>query len=156
MTLARRALALMVLVLASLLAAIAYGHHRYTQGVDAGRTTALAEQAKVDRQASDAAQQAITASAQAGNALSLQIQTTLPAIEVASHDTAQRIRTIYLAAPAAAGGPDCARPPGVQEQLDAAVAAANAAAAGHLRPDAGSPAAAEGPVATRRDGPAQR
>ena len=119
MTLAQRALAIAVLELASLLAAIAYGHHRYTQGLAAGRAAQLAEQAKADRAGADQAQQAITASAQAGNALSLQIQTQLPAIEVASHDTAQRIRTIYLAAPALAGGADCARPPGVQEQLDA-------------------------------------
>lgn len=156
MTLAQRALAITLLVLASLLAAIAYGHHCYTQGLADGRAAQLAEQAKADRAGADQAQQAITASAQAGNALSLQIQTQLPAIEVASHDTAQRIRTIYLAAPALAGGPDCARPPGVQEQLDAAVAAANAATAGHLRPDASGPATAEGAVAAQRSRPIQR
>lgn len=151
MTLGQRVLALAVLVLASLLAAIAYGHYRYTQGITDGRAAQVAEQANADRQAADQAQQAITASAQAGNALSLQIQTQLPAIEVASHDTAQRIRTIYLAAPVAAGGSaQCARPDGVQQRLDAAVAAANAAAAGHLRPDAGRPASAASAAAARR------
>lgn len=156
MTLAQRALAIAVLVLAGMLAAIAYGHHRYTQGVADGRGAQQAEQAKADRAAAAQAQQHVTDSAAAGHALALQIDTTLPAIEVATHDTAQRIRTLYLAAPVAAAGADCARPAGVQQQLDAAIAAANAAASGHLRPVATSPTATEGALAPQRSRPGQR
>lgn len=146
MTLAQRGLALALLVLA----AIGYGHLRYTAGYDDGSNAVVAKQAAADNQSADDAQHGVTASAQTGNALTLQINTTLPAIEVASNDTAQRIRTIYLAAPVAAGGsPQCARPDGVQQQLDAAVAAANAAAAGHLRPNPTRPPPAAPAAPTR-------
>ncbi|MGA0588708.1 hypothetical protein ACO2Q2_16515 [Dyella sp. KRB-257] len=136
-------LAALVLALAGILAVIAYGHHRYAQGVADQQAKDQSAQAIADRAAATQAQQHVTDAAAAGHALAVQIETTLPKIEVATHDTAQRIRTIYLAAPGAAGGtPACDRPDGVQQQLDEAIARANAAAVGDLRPDPAGPAPA--------------
>jgi len=105
----------------------AYGQRQY----QAGRNAVIAEDAIAAAQARLDADQHATASAAAGVAMHNTLDIALPRIEVASNDAADKIRTIYLAAPA---GPAavCVRPPGVQTALDAARARANAAARGQL------------------------
>lgn len=109
---------------------LAWGAHRYELGVQAGRAAVLAEdaQAEAKAQAKRAALDAV--SLHAGAALTLQLSHDLPDVEASTHDTQTIIRTIYRDRPAA--DVQCSRPAGVQQQLDTAIARANAAATGHL------------------------
>src|SRR5690349_14968718 len=82
-----------------------------------------AEQAKATQRAADAAA--------AGVDLHIALDTQLPKLEATTNDAAEKVRTIYLAQPAADRAV-CQRPAGVQEELDAARRRANAAARGDL------------------------
>jgi hypothetical protein len=106
---------------------VAYGDARFA----AGRNAVIAEDAIAAAQARLDADQHATASAAAGVAMHNMLDIALPRIEVDANDTADKIHTIYLAAPA---GPAavCVRPAGVQTALDAARDRANAAARGQL------------------------
>ncbi|MEO5811534.1 MAG: hypothetical protein ABIU96_03860 [Rhodanobacter sp.] len=104
----------------------AYGARQF----EAGRQQVIAADAIAAATAQTQAQQHVTDAAAAGVAMNNRLAVALPQIEVTTHDAIDNIHTIYLAAPAA--GTVCARPVGVQAELDAARTRANAAAAGHL------------------------
>lgn len=122
------AVALLVLLLA-VAAAVSigrYGANRYAAGDQAGRNAVLASattQAQQLQQQHAALEQF---SSFATTALNQWLSHEVPAIQEQTHATTEVIRTIYRARPA---GDLCARPAGVQEQLDQAVARANAAIA---------------------------
>lgn len=123
-------LILLLLIALAIWAAIvirAYGQRQY----QAGRNAVIAEDAIAAAQGRLTADQHAAAAAAAGVAMHGTLDIALPRIEVTTHDTADKIHTIYLAAPA---GPAavCVRPPGVQAALDAARDRANAAARGDL------------------------
>lgn len=126
-------------------------HTGYTAGYTAGTNAVQAADAKGAVQAGAITDQRQTDAAGAGTALQTQIQLTIPAIEVQADDSQHRIRTIYLAQPAAAAA-ECRRPDGVQAELDAAVDRANAAARGDLRPYPAAQDPAQGAGAAQRGG----
>lgn len=108
-------------------AVTAYGARQF----EAGRQQVLAADAIAAAAAQAKAEQRATDAAAAGTALHAKLDIALPKIEADTHDAAEKIRTIYLAAPAAAGVV-CQRPDGVQAELDAARSRANVAARGDL------------------------
>ncbi|EIL99156.1 hypothetical protein [Rhodanobacter thiooxydans] len=105
----------------------AYGQRQY----QAGRNAVIAEDAIAAAQSRLDADQHAAAAAAAGVAMHTTLDIALPRIEVTTHDTVDKIHTIYLAAPA---GPAavCVRPLGVQTALDAARDRANTAARSQL------------------------
>jgi len=104
-----------------------YGARQFEAGrqqvLAADAVATHAEQAKATQRAADAAA--------AGVDLHIALDTQLPKIEATTNDAAEKVRTIYLAQPAADRAV-CQRPAGVQEELDAARRRANAAARGDL------------------------
>ncbi|MEO7067449.1 MAG: hypothetical protein ABI114_11110, partial [Rhodanobacter sp.] len=86
----------------------AYGGRQF----EAGRQQVLAADALAVQAAQKQADQHVTDAAAAGVAMHTALDVALPKIEVTTHDAAEKIRTIYLAAPGA--GVDCQRPAGVQ------------------------------------------
>lgn len=125
-----RARILAAVAVAALLVAgvLTYGAVRYAAGEQAGRNAVLADDARAAAAAQTKADALQSISLQRGHALTLQLSADLPKIEAATHDTQATIRTIYRDRPAAAGADLCSRPARVQQQLDAAIARANAAA----------------------------
>ncbi len=105
----------------------AYGARQFEAGrqqvLAADAAATQAEQAKATQRAADAAA--------AGIDLHIALDTQLPKIEAITHDAAEKIRTTYLAQPAADRAV-CQRPASVQTELDAARSRANAAARGDL------------------------
>lgn len=121
-----------LLLLGLLLAARAwlhsYGDARYAAGRTDGANAVLADDARAVAQARTAQDAIANLAAAAGSDLQRHLGTALPTIEGQTHDAVETVRTIYRdrLVPGAA----CQRPDGVQKQLDAAVARANAAATG--------------------------
>ncbi|MGN6234982.1 hypothetical protein [Dyella sp.] len=143
---------LIAAAIALLAGALWLSHHLgYSAGYTAGTNAVQAADAKGAHQADATTDQHQTAAANAGNALQTQIQLTIPAIEVHTDDSKRRIRTLYLAQPAAAAA-ECRRPDSVQAELDTAVDRANAAARGDLRPHPAAQDTAQGAMAAQRGG----
>lgn len=132
MTTPYRILAVVVAIALIVAGVLAYGAKRYAAGEQAGRNAVLADDARAAASAQMKAAALQSISLQRGQALTLQLSTDLPRIEATSHATQSTIRTIYRDRPTAAGVDLCSRPAGVQEQLDAAITRANAAAGDHL------------------------
>jgi hypothetical protein len=91
-----------------------------------GYNTRMAEEAKAAAAAKAEDQRRDQAAAEATHAMQTRLASALPQIEETTHATAERVRIVYRDHPVPA---DCVRPDGVQRDLDAARAAANAAAA---------------------------
>lgn len=123
---------LIALSSAALLAWVASAVHDYGQRqYQAGRNAVIAADAIAAAQDRlDADRRAATAAA-AGVAMHAALDIALPKLEVTTHAAVDRVQTIYLAQPAAPAAV-CVRPQRVQDELDAALRTANAAAAGHL------------------------
>lgn len=121
------ALLLMYFVVVAIGKIHAYGARQFEAGrqqvLAADASAAQAEKAKATQRAADAAA--------AGIDLHIALDTQLPKIEAITHDAAEKIRTTYLAQPAADRAV-CQRPASVQTELDAARSRANAAARGDL------------------------
>lgn len=117
-------LAIALLAAGALLWLHHYGDGRYAAGVQDGRNAVLASDARAAQQLQAQRTALDKFGALATSALNQQLGTTLPAIEGQTHATVETIRTIYRDRPA---GDLCARPAGVQQQLDQAVDRANAA-----------------------------
>lgn len=130
MTSITKILAALVALAAIAAGVLGWGAHRYNAGVQAGRAAVLADDARAAAQAQIARDALASASLAAGHTLTLTLDRDLPAVEAGTHATQATIRTIYLDRPAA--DVQCSRPDRVQQQLNAAIARANAAATGHL------------------------
>lgn len=91
-----------------------------------GYNTRVAEEAKAAAATKVEDQRRDQAAADATRAMHSKLASALPQIEETTHATAERVRIVYRDHPVPA---DCVRPDGVQRDLDAARAAANAAAA---------------------------
>lgn len=142
---------LVVLAVVAVCYAIAhYGTSRYSAGVEAGRNAVLADDARAVQQAQQARDALDAYSAAAGGRLQQSLGTALPIIQGQTHDTTETIRTIYRDRPVPAVA--CSRPDGVQDQLNAAIDRANAAAGppGDVRPDPAGTGAGTRPAV--RDG----
>lgn len=126
---AAMAVLLIALIAGVLLERSHYGATRYAAGEQAGRNAVLAEQAPAMEKLQQQRDQREQSSALATGTLSQTLGEKLPAIEAQSHASEDTIRIIYRDRPGAAD--QCVRPAGVQEQLDQAVAGANAAATAH-------------------------
>ncbi|HXE30314.1 MAG TPA: hypothetical protein VN515_00780 [Terriglobales bacterium] len=124
-------------ILAALLVAglAGWGYNRLqdygARQFEAGRQQVLAADAVAAQAAQTQATQRAADAAAAGVDLHIALDTQLPKIEATTNDAAEKVRTIYLAQPAADRAV-CQRPAGVQEELDAARRRANAAARGDL------------------------
>lgn len=118
------ALALALLLALGALQIHRYGAARYTAGEQAGRNAVLASVALQAQQLQQQRERIDAFAALAGGALAQQLSRDLPAIQEQTHVATQAIRTIYRERPGAAV---CTRPERVQQQLDQAIAAANAA-----------------------------
>jgi len=104
-----------------------YGSRQF----EAGRQQVLAADAVAAAAAREQADQRAAAAAAAGVDLHIALDSQLPKIETTTHDAAEKIRTIYLAPPAADRAV-CERPAGVPTEPDAARRRAYAAARGDL------------------------
>jgi hypothetical protein len=139
---------------AALLVALAWGgaEHLRLAGARAALATLQAEVAATSAAAAIAARTETdrrdAASSDATQSMLDYLGASLPAIETRTHDTIERIRTVYRDRPATAC-PD--RPDGVRAELDAARARANGAASRGL-PAPGSGAGAADPAAWASDG----
>ncbi|MBN8922336.1 MAG: hypothetical protein BGP10_12480 [Rhodanobacter sp. 68-29] len=121
------ALVMALLIAGAVIERAHYGATRYAAGEMAGRDAVLADDARAAAQLQQQRAQLDQFSAVAGTALHSFLGKQLPAIEAQSHASVESIRTIYRDRPVPAD--QCARPAGVQAELDQAVDAANAAAA---------------------------
>lgn len=103
-----------------------YGSTQYAAGETAGRNAVLADDAAAAAKAQQHHEQLEQSSADATAWMNEFLRTQLPANEAKSHASEESIRVIYRDRPVPADV--CSRPAGVQEELDQAVDAANAAA----------------------------
>lgn len=108
-----------------------YGATRYAAGETAGRNAVLADDARAAASLQQQHDQLEQFSALATTGMNQFLGDKLPANEAQSHASEESIRIIYRdrAVPAEL----CSRPDGVQDELDKAVDAANAAAAAHVQ-----------------------
>lgn len=125
---------------AALIAAGLWLDHR---GYERGKTDCQAERAESVQKVQAAIDLRDTATAQTRVDMLDMLRVTIPPIEVRTHDTITKIRTVYRDRPVDPGA--CARPDGVQTALDEARERANAAASGVRRaapwPDTANPRA---------------
>lgn len=149
-TYAIAALALALAFVALAIGILRYGTHRYQLGVQDGRNAVLAADALAAAKAQQHSNDLAASSAAAGAQLQQNLGVQLPTIQEQTHEATETIRTIYRDRPVPIDG--CSRPDGVQAQLDAAVARANAAAstAGGLRSDAAAGHDPQGAAANQR------
>jgi hypothetical protein len=106
-----------------LLAAAA--HSLYQAGKEAGANACKAAHARAAEKAGAEVQRREAASAEASVDMLAYLSANLPAIEIRTHETVERVRTEYRDRPAPAG---CVRPDGVLDALEASRQRANAAA----------------------------
>jgi len=125
------ALAIVLLIAGALVERQHYGAARYAAGETAGRNAVLADDARAAADLQRQHDQLEQFSALATTSLNQFLGEKLPANEAQSHASEEAIRIIYRDRPVPADR--CSRPAGVQDQLDQAVDAANAAAAAHLQ-----------------------
>lgn len=125
------ALAIVLLIAGALVERNHYGDARYAAGETAGRNAVLADDARAAANLQRQRDQLDQFSALATTSLNQFLGEKLPANEAQSHASEEAIRVIYRDRPMPADR--CSRPAGVQDQLDEAVDAANAAAAAHLQ-----------------------
>lgn len=125
------ALAIVLLIAGALVERHRYGDARYAAGETAGRNAVLADDARAAADLQRQRDQLDQFSALATTSLNQFLGEKLPANEAQSHASEEAIRVIYRDRPVPADR--CSRPAGVQDQLDQAVDAANAAAAAHLQ-----------------------
>lgn len=124
------AIALLLAIVVNVYACHRQAEARYAAGVKDGRAAVLADDARAAAQLYQQRDQLAAYSALATGTLQQTLDTQLPAIQAATHDTAETIRTVYRDRPVPADA--CSRPDGVQQALDASVRRANAAASGRL------------------------
>lgn len=125
------ALAVVLLIAGALVERHHYGAAHYAAGETAGRNAVLADDARAAAALQQQHDQLEQFSALATTALQQFLGEKLPANEAQSHASEEAIRIIYRDRPVPAEL--CSRPAGVQDELDKAVDAANAAAATHLQ-----------------------
>lgn len=125
------ALAIVLLIAGALVERQHYGAARYAAGETSGRNAVLADDARAAADLQRQHDQLEQFSALATTSLNQFLGEKLPANEAQSHASEEAIRIIYRDRPVPADR--CSRPAGVQDQLDQAVDAANAAAAAHLQ-----------------------
>lgn len=125
------ALAVVLLIAGALMERHHYGDTRYAAGETAGRNAVLADDARTAADLQRQRDQLDQFSALATTSLNQFLGEKLPANEAQSHASEEAIRIIYRDRPVPADR--CSRPAGVQDELDKAVDAANAAAAAHLQ-----------------------
>lgn len=121
--------ALLLLIAATLVERHRYGDARYAAGEQAGRNAVLADDARAAAELQRQHDQLEQFSALTTTSLHQFLGEKLPANEAQSHASKEAIRIIYRDRPVPADR--CSRPAGVQDQLDQAVDAANAAATAH-------------------------
>lgn len=117
------AYAALAIAIAALVAAA--GAKVYRAGYASAENKYQAEIATAVAEARAEEQRKDRASAEAGAKMLDFLRTEIPASETRTHDTIERIRTVYKDRPVPA---DCRWPDGLQAELDQAIASANAAA----------------------------
>jgi len=120
-------LAIALLIASALVERHHYGDTRYAAGVTNGRNAVLADDARAAADLQRQREQLDQFSALATTSLNQFLGEKLPANEAQSHASEESIRVIYRDRPLPADR--CSRPAGVQDELDKAVDAANAAGA---------------------------
>jgi hypothetical protein len=144
------------IALALVAATLAGAWFVYSEGKAAGRAECEAAHAIAADAAAKEIDRREDAGAKASTSMLDYLRANLPPIQEKSRDAIERVRTIYRDRPVAVAS--CARPDGVQAELDAARQRANAAAGRMLdRTDAAGPAdpvaGADGRVGNRSYGP---
>lgn len=111
------------------------------RGYERGKTACQAERAEAVEKVQTAIDLRDTRTAQTRVDMLDMLRVTIPPIEVRTHDTITKIRTIYKDRPIDVGA--CSRPSGVQSALDEARGRANSAVSGVRlpapRPDTANP-----------------
>ena len=100
-------------------------HSLYSAGKEAGANACETAHARAAEKAGAEVQRREGASAEASVDMLAYLSANLPAIEIRTHETVERIRTEYRDLPVPAG---CVRPDGVLDTLEEARQRANAAA----------------------------
>lgn len=109
------------------LALVAYAAHSvHEAGKEAGKAACLQERANVAAKTAVEVDRRDVASASASDTMLSYLAANMPPIELKTHEAAERVRTVYRDRSVPVG---CTRPAGVQDELDAARARVNAAAA---------------------------